>query len=57
MTGRTILHQVGAETNTNAEQTIVQAHLDNPRQPVGVIVMSKNDEDLTSETKNPGSGD
>ena len=55
MTRRIILHQVGAETNTNAGQTIVQTRLDNLRQPVAVIVMSENGVGLTSETEIPAS--
>ena len=49
------MHQVGAETNANAGQTIVQTRLDDPRQPVAAVVMSGNGVDLTSETENPGS--
>ena len=49
------MHQVGAETNANTGQTIVQTHLDNLRQPVAAIVMSENGVDLTSETEIPGS--
>ena len=49
------MHQVGAETNANTGQTIVQTRLDNLRQPVAVIAMGENGVDLTSETENPGS--